>query len=298
MRTPRLTRTVLLCATLALLASCVLPVAAGAHIRDGHYRVKTKDIGIAAGGTGGGKVRCPAGQRVVSGGAYFHLDGQGPTPEAISVLRYSTPLADGTGWRAGGRNPGSLLVLTIVITCLPLSVLGPYTVVHKDVGAPVGGTKGGWVDCPGAMRAVTGGAYWHRPGQGPNPALEAYLGSSGTGDLLTWYASGTTSLLNVSLRVTALCLPKAKVGSPALVYQDLGTDGGNVGAYLACPPGRRLVAGGVISHPVSQGADPTRGFVVQDSTPTTDALGWWGSGRSLTSGMQLRLVAWCATPRV
>jgi len=86
---------VLVALTLALTS---LPV--GAAIDPGSYTVKEREFLIAAGspGLGGGSVGCGQGKRVVTGGAYWHLEGGGPAPSLYVYLSSSSPTPDGKRW--------------------------------------------------------------------------------------------------------------------------------------------------------------------------------------------------------
>jgi hypothetical protein len=88
----------------------------------GAYTLVASDVPVASLTAGGGPVSCPAGQRVVSGGGYWHEPGVGggPTTPVGVQLSSSTPTTDGLGWYADGFNlhTSTPLELQIIALCV------------------------------------------------------------------------------------------------------------------------------------------------------------------------------------
>ncbi len=269
---------------------------AGAQLHPGSYTLKTVDLNVSAQSSGGGYLACPTGQRIVSGGAYWHQPGQGPDASnpAGNSLGSSTPTTDGKGWYADGGTEGAQQ-LTITALCLPRSQVGKYTLKTVDLSSS--DTAGGYLACPTGQRIVSGGAYWHAPGQGPDPSsVDDWIGSSTpTTDGKGWYADGFTDSAR-QLTITALCLPKQQIGTYTLktVNLNTGADGGRAGGYLKCPKKQRIVSGGAYWHPPGQGPAPSSAGTDQmgSSTATTDGKGWYADGVG-PPDLQLTITALC-----
>jgi hypothetical protein len=153
--------------------------------------------------------RCGPGRRVVTGGAFWHHPGGPPDPGVLGYLRSSTPDPDGKGWYAVGDGRETELRLTIIALCLPIGSIGPYRLRTLDVPNAHGDPSGDAVSCGAGKRAVPGGAYWHRPGEGRDASFSAWLKASVPRNAgRRWYADGwnddSEALL---LRIVALCLP-------------------------------------------------------------------------------------------
>src|SRR4051812_436787 len=105
---------------------------------------------------------------------------------------------------------------------------GTYALAETDLNASAGTRVGNYLLCPNGKRVVTGGAYWHRVGQGPEPGLQASIQSSAaTFDAKGWYAAGFNySSDMLQLKIYAMCLAPKKVGTYKLVYTDLGVGPG------------------------------------------------------------------------
>ena len=169
--------------------------------------------------TEGGYVVLPVRMRTLSGGGFFALPGQGPNPTNLwHRLGSSTATTDGLGWYADGAWFGigePAQTLTVVLRCLPAAALSGWTLVTQDLTVPGGeGASGTYLSCPAGTLAYTGGAFWHQPGQGPNPdlALSTWtLGNTATfPHAVGWFASGTNASPagnNLLLTLDAQCLP-------------------------------------------------------------------------------------------
>ena len=129
-----------------------------------------------------GTAHCPNGTRVISGGAYFHEQGSGPDPAGGGDSRFSAsfPEPNGSGWYASGKsgydNKGRL---TIHARCLDESRLGSIE-TEKAKQTTLDVNVGGYTFCPGTRAALTGGAYWLRPGRSVKDSPEAGAISSAT----------------------------------------------------------------------------------------------------------------------
>ena len=181
----------------------------------GTYTVRTVTYDVSAGAAAGNYVSCPASQRIVTGGAYWHAAGEAPDPNNDpGYISSSTPTTDGKGWYADGLafTNGQL---TITAFCLPLRRIGAYTLKTATLDAVEQGESqnyyvGNYLSCPKNKRIVAGGAFWHLPGKGPdlNNAREHSLSSSTpTTDGKGWYADGDTATEGEELTLVAQCLP-------------------------------------------------------------------------------------------
>ncbi len=175
----------------------------------GHYKVKTHNFVVSGGSVGGGYVKCAKGERVVSGGAFWHASGSStPMPEAGAIYS-STPTTDGKGSYATGysQTVGNL-DLEGVALCLPSKAVGHYTVKTHNFTVPSFSVAGGYVNCAKGERVVSGGAFWHASGSStPIPDAGPIQNSAPTTNGKGWYATGrdlTTGALD--LQEVALCL--------------------------------------------------------------------------------------------
>jgi hypothetical protein len=189
---------------------------AGAAITQGTYTVINPEVSVPNGNTEGGYLSCPAGQRVLSEGFFWHVAGAPPDPANTHSARMasSTPTSDGLGMFSSGYSASTTLMRQSVLLCLPSSVIGtPYTTVVGDSPAGASSVAGGYLPCPGGQRIVSGGAFWHLPGQGPDPALGAnswITSSTPTTDTRGWYADGKNASLTPRVLTTVIhCLPDA-----------------------------------------------------------------------------------------
>ncbi len=289
-----------------LLSAAFLAVAiagpVSAHVGSGTYTVRKTDLTAASGESVGNYLSCPKGKRIISGGAFWHQPGHGPDPQFGVYLRSSTPTTDGKGWYASGLdNAGLQLKLRIVALCLAKAKVGEYTVRTTDLAAASGESVGNYLSCPSGKRIVGGGAFWHRPGEGPDAQLAVLLKSSTpTTDGKGWYASGQNAEgETIQLRIVALCLPKAKVGRYYLRTRDLSAVGvAQVSDHLSCPAGKRIVSGGAFWHRTGEGPVPQLRGILSSSVPSNNGNGWYASGQNAEGEMiQLRLVALCVKRR-
>jgi hypothetical protein len=193
----------------AVLLAVAIASPVSAHVGSGKYKLRTIDLTAGDGASVGNYLSCPKGKRIVSGGAFWHRPGQGRDAQPPAFLRSSTATTDGKGWYAAGRNDDDLqLQLRIVALCLPKKKVGTYSLRTQDLVVASGGGAGGYVSCPSGKRIVGGGAFWHRPGEGPDAQLGGYLDSStATTNGQGWYASGRNfDVDTLQLRLVAQCV--------------------------------------------------------------------------------------------
>jgi hypothetical protein len=178
--------------------------------RVGHYAVRTKDFTVSPQQFGGNYLSCPKGDRIVTGGAFWHASGSGtPSPDG-GFLTNSTPTTDGKGWYATGQNgSGATLDLEEVALCLPSKQVGKYTVKTHNFTVSNQKFGGGKLSCPKGARVVAGGAFWHAKGSGKPVARLGYIANStpvsrGKG----YYATGENyfSIKKAQLEEVVLCL--------------------------------------------------------------------------------------------
>jgi hypothetical protein len=188
---------------LRVVAVCLPTASVGAY-------TLTKDLPIEAGATGSGYLRCRAGKRIISGGAFWRDPTGAIVPNEIAVLGNSSPMTDGTRWYASGRNhTDHPLVLQLVVHCLPNASVGTYTVKTRDFTYQGVGSVRGSPNCPAGKQIVVGGAFWHRGNGVPRANLYSSLYTSaprpgGRG----WMAAGMyDNPGTVKLRVVLLCRP-------------------------------------------------------------------------------------------
>jgi hypothetical protein len=169
---------------------------------------------------GGGRVRCPRGKRLYTGGAFWH-DGDGLPSMALANdvwLSSSYPSKSGRTWYADGENrTGGDYVLRVIARCLPSSRFSNIKVrkTHDSIADGLNG--GGERACPPGTLALTGGAYRHRAGKGPRPNngadfwISSSFGSGLTGaPAAAWYADARNFSADTEepwvLTVVAHCL--------------------------------------------------------------------------------------------
>ncbi len=284
-------------ATMALVA----PVSA--HVGHGSYRIKTIDLTAAADAWTGSYLACPSNKRAISGGAYWHREGQGPDATLSAWTTDSTVTSDGQGYYASGWNRSNeTLQLTIIVICLASSSVGTYALRTQDLAIDYPDYGGDYLACPKGKRVVGGGGYWHRvPNSGPGENSAYLTSSTATSDGKGWYVSGRPyKTASLRLQILALCVPKAKVATYTLRTRTLtAPDGGRVGDYLACPTGKRVVTGGAYWHDVpNSGPSANDAVRLLSSTPTSDGLGWYAAGSNFNNRtMGLTIEVLCLKPQ-
>ena len=124
----------------------------------------------------------------------FTRRGKVPIPTRAAGSRFSAsfPKSNGSGWYAsGGGAYGNNGRLTIRARCLDSDRVGSIK-IQKEKEATVDANAGGYTFCPGNRAALTGGAYWLRPGKSVKKSAEAgVLSSASVGTFPSgFYATG------------------------------------------------------------------------------------------------------------
>jgi hypothetical protein len=168
--------------------------------------VKASDFKLVKAGA-----RCPRGMRVFTGGAFFHAKGAGPDPALGGASRPSAsfPKPNGRSWYAAGQS-GYLEAgrLSVFAWCLRKDRFGPIKIEKATFTAPDSANTGAYLDCPGDRAALTGGAYWRRPGKSVAQSKNAGVigGSSPTSYVSAWYAAGQSYGNDHEFRILIHCL--------------------------------------------------------------------------------------------
>lgn len=288
---------------LLALAAAILVIATGASpaaaaIHTGDRVLVTTSVFAPKYADVGGRVDCPPGHVVISGGASWVVGSEPQTaPQAKNrYLDASRPIDGGTAWYAVGTNLNDDATFRIAAWCLPADQVGPY--VTRKRALPFTGKPSGSVGCPSGQRAVIGGASLQEDGEpltagiAPNGLLSSLLMRS---DQRGWQAS---ALLNSSsrakLRLIVLCRPDAAVGT----YQrhvEVATFGQTRGRVAFCLDGAGVMGGGA-GWQTTAGAFIGGIGVLSSSSPDVSYGGeWFATGRNRWTGkdVQLRVVTVC-----
>jgi hypothetical protein len=172
----------------------------------------------------------------------------------------------------------------------------------------------GRVRCPGSMRAVTGGAFWHAPGAPPRvgydspfPRQPQVSGSVPTPDGEGWFAQGRgisgPGVPSLRLTVRVVCLPPGRLAGWAMRTREItppNTEAG--GGRAECPAGKRAIGGGASWHPAgaAPGADTADRGLLASSTITGDRRAWYADGTDNwvpAPDSVLRVAVICLPPR-
>jgi hypothetical protein len=144
------------------------------------------------------RARCPEDYEPISGGTFLSEPGEAPRPGVGAKRgRITGSFPDVVEWRGiGGNFSEGRLALRAPARCYPEDGFdNSARFYYPDVAA--GATGGGYLSCLAGERALTGGAWWLRPGENePDPALatQTYLsGNAPTFDLLGFYFAGLGS---------------------------------------------------------------------------------------------------------
>jgi hypothetical protein len=174
---------------------------------------------------------------------------------------------------------------------------GNATLVLRSVAGTAGLAVGRTATCPTGDRAITGGAYWHRPGQNGDPTLPVQLSaSSPTQDGTGWYAAGLSNASEtLVLTVLAQCLPSNSFAAYVVLSHDLPVDPSRPGnANLRCPDGDRVVMGGGAWHLPGKANDPALDVQLTGTSPDIAGLYWSAMGMSFeTRTVKFRVLAFC-----
>ena len=250
-----------------------------------------------------GKVRCPRGMRVVTGGAFWHEPGEPPRVQYGDLfprqpqISGSAPTSDGKGWFAQGRGISGSdvppLRLTVKVVCLSRGRLAGWAMREREITPPNTDAGGGRAECPGRKRAISGGATWHPAGAEPSAgtADRGLLASSTiAADRRAWYADGTDNWVPAPesvLRIAVICLPPENIGPVTLLERTIRNvpDDERAGRGVRCRRGQRILSGGIVWHPPS-GSDPPAGNagIFGSSNSMVGARKWFAAGHNFNSG--------------
>ncbi len=200
-------------------------------------------------------------------------------------LSSSTPTLDGKGWYSDGvGGPG--YTLTQEVRCLDKDALKHVKVVVRSF--PVERLKAGQARCPDHYMAVTGGAYFARPGKGPDPmwASDAWVsGSLPINGGQAWRAIGANFASKpLVLHVVARCMPLKRLGDRQFIglsdqVYSLETGGG----YTSCLGPFRALTGGAawkVSQQAVYGSEFARRTRLSGNAVTFDVFGQYTAGFS------------------
>jgi hypothetical protein len=159
----------------------------------------------------------------------------------------------------------------------------------KSIDRSVPGNVGGTVRCPPQKTALTGGAFWHQTGVGPDPAISnlVSLTSSYPVGERKWYADGRNSAANPrTLTIEVRCLPARKLKAAVTRTNSKILDSGTAGQVRAgCPNGYEEFTGGsYLAEPGGKpkpGVGPKRGRIT-GSYPDNDE--WRAVGGNFSEG--------------
>ena len=255
------------------------PAAAAIHTQSA--KIASKSVQVGVGTTGEVTAFCPKGYRATAGGASWDSPTRtGPADFAFRELGASLPIQGGKGWYVNGENNDiEAATLTVRVTCLRATVIGPVTVRNAWFPSAGGAIKGS-VACGAGKRVVAGGAAWQVQGDPLSAAdAEGHVlgGSAPRPNAAGWLAMGTKSdpSSGASLRIIALCRPASWVGGYTVrtkTVEDVGIPIA-LPVYLAegtvaCPSGQRIVtAGAYWQNPFDNGGTPVADGTLATSTP-------------------------------
>ena len=115
-------------------------------------------------------MNCHEGERVLTGGAYFAPSGgiASPADADNAYLAGSAPF--GTSWYAEGFHRFAQFTINLheVAFCVPQSRLAGSVTRTKTVNASGFADVQATAHCPRGSRVVSGGAYVHKKGEGPD----------------------------------------------------------------------------------------------------------------------------------
>lgn len=248
-------------------------------------------------GRAAGFVRCPAGWRALTGGAFWHLPEGGADPNAGAHrlgLSSSAITPDGRRWYAEGGDLDRTRELTTDLRCVRRARLrGVRTITRTLKPSEPGFTRviGGQAKCPRGRRVLSGGGFFHARGEPPGLDDSTMWASlplpSGKG----WYAEGATfDEDRPRLTLVALCVRKGRLANVKRISrtQSMPTDSSQVvGGIRACPRKRRALTGGAFIHPPGKGfrAGVGPGYArLTGSTPGGSTTSWYAAGGRMLIG--------------
>lgn len=214
-------------------------------------------------------------------------------------MRFHTARAATRRQRA--RALGAILALAVLAAGLPpagaSAAIHPASAARRsvDIVAVKDEVAQGTVTCPEGMRAISGGAAFHRPGVAPVAGFMAKLISSApTRNGRGWHAAGSSFETDpLRLRVRVACLPDRLVGSYTVVTRDQRVSIGTQTTLSAsCGTGKRLVAAGAYWNPRAGSPQPNGADNLLRSMPTAGGYGWQATGFSYGADL-FRVILLC-----
>lgn len=256
-----------------------------------------------SGGLLGGYISCEVGDRVLTGGAYWHQTGEGGTFEEAdnAYLANSSVTKNAKRWYADGhhRFPQVSMDLTQLALCVGKRALRGSELVAKSVAANNSYKAHAKARCPRGTEVHTGGAFFHSKGEPPDPQEGGDSINSASTPLANgrgWYAAGLSGYVDKArLTVYARCLAKKRIGPIKVVKETLTADDGqNTGGVVACPGNKAPLTGGAywrkagknLAHSVGAGT-------ISSSVLTGLPFGWYATGQSSGDGRRLTTVIRC-----
>lgn len=245
----------------------------------------------------GGSVKCPKGNRVLSGGAFWHQGSNRspvkPPATSFPTLSASIPTFDGRGWYAHGTS-SQAETLTIRILCTRAGHLEDYLALSStflpDDGDPVGGSE----ECDPGTVAFTGGSSWALGlGQeSPADADRGLLASNAISeDGRAWYSDGLDVWVgqapDLHIVRAIRCLPNKQLAKTVIRTQSApAAQGAEAAAKARCSDRQRALAGGAVWH--TGDGEPNlftnAGISGGSSAATKDLRGWYAHGYNADSG--------------
>jgi hypothetical protein len=149
----------------------------------GAIQVIAADFDSNSSGLAGGWVTCPAGTRVIGGGADWNMAGD-------RYIAYAAPSDDGASWYATGKTYVTGNTLHVEAYCADAGELAAAQRVTQAYTDPPSGTNLVAL-CPTNTRTLTGGVYAALAGSGVDPGQNAGLVQDSFPDMnrLAWHAS-------------------------------------------------------------------------------------------------------------
>ena len=291
---------------IALVLLALVPNAAAAKITAGDIigaDISQESSTDASGARLGGYVSCAGGQRVLTGGAYWHQSGTGGNYQEAdnAYLASSTVTKDAKGWYADGfhRYPIVSMDFTLFTLCVGKHQVKGSTLVGKTVKVNDHFEAHAKARCPRGTEVLTGGAFFHAKGEPPNPEEGGTSRTTASMPLASgggWYAAGSTGYGEGSvLTVRARCLASKRVAPVKFVKETLiANDSENTGGVVACPGDRVPLTGGAYFRKANKGLARSVGAGNLGSSVLTGVpSGWYATGQSAGDGHRFTTVIRC-----
>jgi hypothetical protein len=251
--------------TLAVVALAVVAVPADAAAPPWRWKqVILSNQAIASGASGFYEVQCPADYVPVSGGVSSQFTGlyiRREYPD-YNTNRYVMVV---TNAAASSRT------VAISTWCAHAADIGPIDTSFVDF--PESSNRaGGVATCPPGMSLLSGGVDWFTTGDrhidfsGPTP-----LGDG-------WYASGTSSATNDTLRIEVRCIADSSMPDSTTALLSSDVSGTGVAEHLvACPAGKRTLTGGTWAGPMGSNIRDTASRGGTSTSAPNGASSWYAS---------------------